>query len=84
MALILADRIRQHVVKHYIQPARSTKSSQVKFVSGDIHDAMKLISRYPAVCGAIDAKKFQGENNLVLIRKTGPDQGATTEWTFAV
>ena len=82
--MILADRIRQHVLNNHIQPARSARASQVKFVSGDIHDAMKLISRYPAVCGAIDAKKFQDENNVVLIKKTGPDQGATTQWTFAV
>ena len=82
--MILADRIRQHVITTYIVPARKSNQSQVIFVSGDVHDALGLTMRYPAVCGAIDAKKFRDENRLHLLRRTGPDQGATTEWTFAV
>ena len=82
--MILADQIRKHVISTYIVPARESNRSQVIFVSGDVHDALGLKMRYPAICGAIDAKKFRDNNGLRLLRRTGPDQGATTEWTFAV
>ena len=82
--MILADQIREHVVATYIQPARNSKRSEATFKSGEVHDALELTMRYSAVCGAIDAKKFTDQNNLRLLKRTGPDQGATTEWTFAV
>ena len=82
--MILAEQIRQYVVVAYIEPARAARLSQVSFVSGDIQKALKLTMRYPAVCGAIDAHKFQYEYGVVLLKRTGPDQGATAEWTFRI
>ena len=82
--MILADRIRQFVLATYIEPARAARLEQVAFVSGDIQKALKLTMRYAAVCGAIDAQKFQDENGIMLVKRTGPDQGATAEWTFRI
>jgi len=56
----------------------------VAFNSGDIHAEMGFVRRYPAVRGAIDAKKFQMVNHLKLVKRTGPEQGATAQWTFSV
>jgi hypothetical protein len=82
--MLLADQIRQYVLATYVEPARAARLSQVTFVSGDIQKALKFTMRYPAVCGAIDAYKFQQENAVVLLKRTGPDQGATAEWTFRI
>lgn len=79
-----ADFIRDYVLATYITPARRARLGQVTFVSGDIHEALGFVQRYPAVCDAIDARMFQTTNGLKLLKRTGPDQGATAEWTFAV
>jgi hypothetical protein len=38
----------------------------------------------PAVCAALDAAKFQSENQVVLSRRSGPRQGANASWAFSL
>jgi hypothetical protein len=45
---------------------------------------MKLEQRTPAVCSALDAKKFLSDNNLKLVQRTGPKQGMTATWKLLV
>jgi hypothetical protein len=85
--VILANDIRAFVVSSYIMPARhrgSVVPSLVTIVSGDIVRQLKLQQRVPAVCGALDARKFLNENNLKLVKRTGPRQGMTATWQILV
>lgn len=73
---MLADEIRRFVFREYIEPARLRGEHEVTIRAGDVHDRMGLVSRMPAVCGAIGADKFQDEYRVRLINRKGPNNGA--------
>ncbi len=81
---ILADQIRTYVNKAFIEPARRAGRSEATVKAGDVHKDMRLESRMPAVCAALDAQKFQDEYNVVLARRSGPKQGSTVTWVFSL
>jgi hypothetical protein len=72
----LADLIRDYVMYAIIVPARNAGQSQVTVRAGDVHEAMHLENRMPAVCGALDAEKFLDLAQVYLIARSGPRQGA--------
>lgn len=83
----LADHIRAYAVKRYIEPARRTASpvpAILTIVAADVVRDLKLQQRCPAVCGAIDAVKFQSEQNIKLLRRSGPKHGYAAMWQFLV
>ena len=82
--MILADRIRHYVIKGYVEPARRKGRSVVAVRAGDIHKEMELRDRMPAVCGALDARKFSECANLYLLNRSGPPQGANVVFTFRI
>lgn len=82
--MILADRIRQHVIDEYVTPARQAGETEVSVRAGDVHEDMRLDNRMPAVCGALDAAKFYDQARVVLKRRSGPHQGANAEWVFSL
>lgn len=85
--MTLADQIRAHAVRRYIQPARRSHSlvpTTVTIVAGDVVREMKLQKRCPAVSGAFDAKKFQEEQRIKLLARGGPRQGPSATWRFLV
>jgi len=77
-----ADDIREFIGKNYIQPARNKGESTVLVVSGDVHERMGLYDRMPNVCQVLDGRILQGRFNIQLIRRTGPKQSSTVEYTF--
>ena len=74
----LADDIRQYAATHYIEPARRAGCSAVSIRAGDVHKAMGLTSRVPAVCDAMRAEKFMYMANVKVESITGPKQSTTT------
>ena len=83
--MILADQIREYAFNRYIKPVRHANSVVpyvVSIVSGDIVREMKLVNQTPAVCGALDARKFQNHYGLKLRSRSGPRQGMTARWQF--
>ncbi len=82
--LSLADRIRAYVVTELIDPARAAGRTTVTVRAGDIHAALDLENRMPAVCGALDAHKFYAESGVARTQRRGPKFGATAEWTLAL
>lgn len=80
----LADRIRLYVRQELIGPAREAGHPQLRVRAGDVHKAMGLDNRMPAVCGALDAQKFYEEAGVRLIRRSGPRQGANAEWVLRI
>jgi hypothetical protein len=77
-----AERIREHARLEYIDPARRRRDSIVRIVAGDVHRALGLNGRVPAVCKALKSHKFLGENHLVLEKWDGPPSGMSTTVTF--
>ncbi len=76
----LADRIRKHVVEEYVRPARGTGNRSIRVRAGDVHRALGLNNQVPAVCGALDARKFQDLIGARSVARSGPHQGTTAEW----
>jgi len=73
--MILADEIRAFALKQYVGPVRRTNTphtAHVTIVSGNIVPDMKLRQRTPAVCSAIDAQRFQDDNGIQLLQRSGP------------
>jgi 5-methylcytosine-specific restriction enzyme B len=81
---ILAERIRTHANTAFIAPARRAGRTEVTIVAGDVHKDMKLLSRMPAVCAALDTQKFQEDYDVVLSSRSGPAQSSTATWRFSL
>jgi hypothetical protein len=79
-----ADRIRQFVLDRYVNPARAKGQSTITVRAGDVHDAMRLSNRMPAVCSALDSKKFEELAGVQTVRRTGPPQGANVYFQFSL
>ncbi|MDI6769432.1 MAG: hypothetical protein QMD04_07125 [Anaerolineales bacterium] len=82
--MILADQIRQHVLKNYIELARKRGESTVRVRANDVHTALGLQHRFPAICSALDADNFLELARVTLVSRKGPKQSSTVEWVFAV
>ena len=83
--MTIADRIRSHVVKHYVEPARSRGEESVTIIAGSVLRDLQLRGDYaPSVCSALRARKFSAEYDLELLRVDGPrsKQSTTTAFTY--
>ena len=78
----LADRIREFTLRTFIRPALKSGKSEVTIRAGDIHATMPLRDRMPAVCSALESKKFQEMCGLELTQRRGPHRGANVYLTF--
>jgi hypothetical protein len=79
-----SDEIRKYAKTRFVIPARKKGEGRVSFTARDIHQGLDLASRYPMVCSAIDSKKFADFARVELIKRDGPQQGATAHWTYKV
>jgi hypothetical protein len=79
---VLADEIRRYVIAEIIEPERRAGHHTARVRAGDVHDAMGLRNRFPAVCSALDAGKFLDLAGVTLVDRSGPQQGSTVEWVF--
>ena len=79
-----ADRIRQFALAEWIDPTRRSGKTTVSIRAGDLHKAMGLVDRLPAVCSALGTKKFLELANLELENRTGPKESTTTTFHFKI
>lgn len=82
--MTLADRIREFTYRNYIRPARENGINTITIRAGDIHEAMGLKSRMPAVCGALGTNKFLRQYNLRLANREGPTFGSNVYFTYEI
>ena len=80
----LAEKIREHVIDAFIEPARRAGLQSVSVCAGDVHADLRLRSRMPAVCSALDTSMFRMQNGVSVIRRVGPPQSSTTTWFFSL
>jgi hypothetical protein len=77
-----SDVVRQHAIENYISPARRRRERTASVNVGIVHKALGLGNRVPLVCTALESRKFQRENGLRLVSRTGPPSGRSTTVTY--
>jgi hypothetical protein len=80
--LKLADQIRNIVFEKVVRPALKSTKSELKIRAGDIHSAMHLHNRVPAVCSALESGKFQELCSLELVHREGANRGSSAVFFF--
>lgn len=83
-ASVTADDIRAYVLETYIDPARRRGEATIRVRAGDVHRELDLRNRVPAVCAALDARKFERELAAKVVERDGPPQGTTATWLIKV
>lgn len=77
-----ADDIRQYILKRYIEPARRKSERQVRIRAGEVHSAMRLTNRMPAVTSVLGSNMFEAAGRLRRLSIEGPANGARATFTF--
>lgn len=78
----LADRIREYVREKFVMPARSSGKQRFLVRAGDVHRALRLFNRMPAVCSALRQRQFLHDNGLKIVEQSGPPSGASSTVTI--
>ena len=79
-----ADRIRQHVLEEYIEPAREEGTSHVDVLVRDVNTALNLNEAWPNICQALAGKIFQDLAQVSAPERIGADQSSTTVFRFGL
>ena len=79
-----ANEVRKYAKATFVTRARQRGEERVTFSAADLHRGLNLHARFPLVCSAIDAKKFEEFARVRLIKRDGVKQGASARWTFKV
>ncbi len=78
----LSESIREYARTALIEPARSRGEKRVTVRVGDVHQAMRLVARVPAVCQALATRSFLDSNHVAIEKREGPPSGLGTNVTF--
>ena len=77
-----ADRIRQYVLEHYIQPSREEGRGQVEVLVRDVNTALGLNEAWPNICQALAGRKFRELAQVPPPQRVGADQSSATIFRF--
>lgn len=77
-----ADRIRQHVLEHYIESARERDEDKVEVLVRDVNEALDLNDAWPNICQAITGSKFFAMADVEAPEQVGADQSSATVFRF--
>jgi 5-methylcytosine-specific restriction protein B len=77
-----ADRIRQYVLEHYIEPAREEGRDHVDVLVRDVNEALGLKEAWPNICQALAGRIFQDMAQLPEPERIGADQSSATVFRF--
>ena len=77
-----ADRIRQYVLEHYIEPARKEGRKQAEVLVREVNAALNLNEAWPNICQALTRRKFQKLAQVPPPERIGADQSSTTVFRF--
>ena len=79
----LSEQIANHVLSHYVEPARRTGQTMIEVQAGKVHRELGWKNRVASVCTTLESQKFQKENRLFLLHTSGPASGRSTTVSFA-
>ena len=77
-----ADRIRQYVLEHYIEPAREEGREQAEVLVRDVNTALGLDEAWPNICQALAGRKFRELAQVAPPERIGADQSSATVFRF--
>ncbi|WP_281972367.1 AAA family ATPase [Ruegeria faecimaris] len=77
-----ADRIRQYVLEHYIEPAREEGHDHVEVLVRDVNAALGLKEGWPNICQALGGRIFQDMARIPEPERIGADQSSATVFRF--
>ena len=77
-----AERIRQHVLEHYIEPAQEAGRGQAEVLVRDVNNALGLIDAWPNICQAIAGRKFRELAQVGRPERIGAGQSPATVFRF--
>jgi hypothetical protein len=77
-----SDRVRDHVKRKYIDPARKEGKKTLSIRAGDIHRELGFSRRIPVVCSALRSRKLSKTCNIELTYIGGPNNSTTTTYTY--
>lgn len=77
-----ADRIRQYVLEHYIEPARDEGGDHVEVLVRDVNQALGLKEAWPNICQALGGRIFQDMAQVPEPERIGADQSSATVFRF--
>ena len=77
-----ADRIRQYVLEHYIEPAREEGRKQAEVLVRDVNTALGLKEAWPNICQALAGRKFRELAKIPPPERIGADQSSATVFRF--
>jgi len=81
----LTDSIRRYIGENRIEPAKKRGVKEITVRAGDIHDAMGLKSRIPAVCSALKTKiDKMYDVEIIIISEPPSGQGANVYVTYKI
>ena len=80
--LLPSDRVRDHVKRKYIDPAKKDGKETLSIRAGDIHKELGFSRRIPVVCSALRSRKFLRNCGIELTYVGGPDNSTTTTFTY--
>ena len=77
-----SDRVRDHVRRKYIDPARKSGKKSISIRAGDIHKELGFTRRIPVVCSALRSRKLQKNCDIKLTYIGGPNNSTTTTFAY--
>jgi len=79
-----SDRVRDHVKRKYIDPAKKDGKNSLSIRAGDIHKELGFSRRIPVVCSALRSRKLQKNCAVELTYIGGPNNSTTTTFTYKI
>jgi hypothetical protein len=77
-----SDRVRDHVKRKYIDPAKKDGKNSLSLRAGDIHKELGFSRRIPVVCSALRSRKLQKKCDIELTYVGGPNNSANTSFSY--
>ena len=79
-----SDRVRDHVKRKYIDPAKKDGKTSLSIRAGDIHKELGFSRRIPVVCSALRSHKLQKNCDIELTYVGGPNNSTTTTFSYKI
>jgi hypothetical protein len=77
-----SDRVREHIKRKYIDPAKKDGEKTLTLRAGDIHKELGFTRRIPVVCSALRSRKLSKICGIELTYIGGPNNSTTTTYTY--
>jgi hypothetical protein len=77
-----SDRVRDHVKRKHIHPAKKAGKKSLTIRAGDIHKELGFSRRIPVVCSALRSRKLSKSCDVELTYIGGPNNSTNTTFTY--